>query len=116
MNIDFSLDHGVALAKPLDRRLDASGAADFKSRVGSHIEGGSRCLVLDLSAVEFIDSTGLSSILSILRRLAPDGTLGLAGCTKQIVELIKLTRLDRVLRLFPNTEEAVQALANGNSH
>jgi len=30
MNIDFSLASGVTLAKPLDRRLDAAGASDFK--------------------------------------------------------------------------------------
>jgi len=110
MNIDFSLAHGVTLAKPLDRRLDAAGSADFKTRVGDRLDTGPHSLVLDLSTVEFVDSTGLSAILSVLKRLPPDGSLGLAGCQKQVVELLKLTRLDRVLRLFGTAEEAVQAL------
>ncbi len=112
MNIDFSLSHGVTLAKVLDRRLDAAGAPDFKTRLGNHIETGLSLLVLDLSAVEFVDSTGLSAILSALRRLPSEsGVLALAGCRKPVAELIKLTRLDRVLRLFATPDEAIEALA-----
>jgi anti-sigma B factor antagonist len=112
MNIDFSLARDVTVAKLLDRRLDASGAPDFKTRVGDRIGTGVSLLVLDLSAVDFVDSTGLSAILSALKRLPPDGgILALAGCRKPVTELIKLTRLDRVLRLFETPEEAVAALA-----
>jgi anti-sigma B factor antagonist len=112
MNIDFNLSRGVTVAKLLDRRLDASGAPDFKTRVGDRIDTGVSLLVLDLSAVEFVDSTGLSAILSALKRLPPEGgILALAGCRKPVAELIKLTRLDRVLRLFPNVEDAMEALA-----
>jgi anti-sigma B factor antagonist len=111
MNIDLSLSRGVTIAKLLDRRLDASGGTDFKTRIGGRLDAGERFLVLDLSDVEFVDSTGLSAILSILKRVPPDGGLALAGCQKQVVELVKLTRLDRILRLFPTAQEAAQALA-----
>lgn len=112
MNIDFNLAQGVTLARVLDRQLDAAGAPDFKARVGSRLETGPPRLVLDLSAVELVDSTGLSAILSAFRRLPPNGgRLALAGCRKPVVELIKLTRLDRILRLFDTAEEAVEALA-----
>jgi len=111
MNIDFDNASGVTLVKVLDRRLDAAGAADFKDRVGDRIEEGARSLVLDLAAVEFVDSTGLSAILSVLKRLAPEGGLALAGCRPAVIELMKLTRLDRVLRLFPDPASATAALA-----
>jgi len=113
MNIDFALSSGVMLAKLLARRLDATNASDFKVRVGDRIEASPRYLVLDLAAIEFVDSTGLSAILSVLKRLPPDGVLALVGCQKPVAELIKLTRLDRILRLFATAEEAVQALAGG---
>jgi anti-sigma B factor antagonist len=115
MNIDFTLSHGVTVARLLDSRLDAAGAADFKARVGGRHEAGPPLLVLDLAAVEFVDSTGLSAILSTFRRLPADGggALALAGCRKPVVELIKLTRLDRVLKLFDSTDQAVEALAPG---
>jgi anti-sigma B factor antagonist len=114
MNIDFTLSRGVTLATVLDSRLDAAGAPDFKTRVGDRLAAGSSSLVLDLSAVEFVDSTGLSAILSAYRRLPADGRgLALAGCRKPVTELIKLTRLDRVLRLFATAEGAVEALAYG---
>ena len=114
MNIDFTLSRGVTLARLLDDRLDAAGAPDFKAKVGDHLAAGASLLVLDLSAVEFVDSTGLSAILSAFRRLPADsGSLALAGCRKPVAELIKLTRLDRVLRLFATAQEAVEALAGG---
>lgn len=114
MNIDFTLSHGVTVARLLDPRLDAAGAADFKARVGSRLAAGSTLLVLDLAAVEFVDSTGLSAILSAFRRLPPEGgALALAGCRKPVFELIKLTRLDRVLRLFDSAGAAVEALTQG---
>ncbi len=113
MNIDFSLARGVTLAKVLDRRLDAAGAADFKGRVGDRAAGCPACLVVDLSAVDLIDSTGLSALLSVLKRMPPEGGMALAGCRRPVTDLIKLTRLDRVLRLFPTTEEAVQELGSG---
>lgn len=114
MNIDFTLSRGITVARLLDPRLDAAGAADFKARVGDRLEAGSSLLVLDLAAVEFVDSTGLSAILSAFRRLpAEGGALALAGCRKPVVDLIKLTRLDRVLRLFDTAEEAVATLAHG---
>ena len=113
MNIDFTLQQGVTVARLLDSRLDAAGAPDFKTRVGDRLEAGPPLLVLDLAAVEFVDSTGLSAILSAFRRLPADsGSLALAGCRKQVTELIKLTRLDRVLRLFDSTDAAVAALAH----
>jgi anti-sigma B factor antagonist len=112
MNIDFTLAHGVTIARLLDPRLDAAGAADFKARVGGRLAAGPPLLVLDLTAVELVDSTGLSAILSAFRLLPADGgALALAGCRKPVVELIKLTRLDRVLRLFATAEEAAAALA-----
>jgi anti-sigma B factor antagonist len=111
MNIDFDHASGVTLVRLLDRRLDAAGASDFKERVGDCIEEGARHVVLDLAAVDFVDSTGLSAILSVLKRLSPEGGLALAGCRPAVVELMKLTRLDRVLRLFPTSESATAALA-----
>jgi anti-sigma B factor antagonist len=111
MNIDFDVKNGVTLARLHDRSFDAAGANDFKERVGRRIDEGGHHLVVDLAGVEFVDSTGLSALLSMLKRLPPDGALALAGSRPPVVELMKLTRLDRVLRLFPTVESAVEALA-----
>jgi anti-sigma B factor antagonist len=92
MNIDFESRNGITQAKLHDRRLDAAGAPDFKQRVSQRIDEGAHHLVLDLTAVELVDSTGLSALLSVLKRLPPDGVLALAGTRPPVIELMKLTR------------------------
>ena len=80
--------------------------------MGSRLEAGSTLLVLDLAAVEFVDSTGLlGDPLGVPPPPPRRGRPGARGCRKPVVELIQLTRLDRVLRLFANADEAVAALA-----
>ncbi|HZF09397.1 MAG TPA: STAS domain-containing protein [Thermoanaerobaculia bacterium] len=111
MNIDFDITRGVTVAKLHERRLDAAGAPDLKSRIGRRIAEGERLIVLDMTPVEFVDSTGLSAILSALKGVAPDGKLALAGCRPVVLELLKLTRLDRILQHFPTAEEATQSIA-----
>jgi anti-anti-sigma factor len=49
---------------PLEERLDARVATDFKERMAELIASGNSKIVLDLSKVEFIDSSGLGAIVS----------------------------------------------------
>lgn len=109
MNIELKDASGLLVAKILDRRLDAAATPDLKAKVGEWIDKGTGRIVLDLTDVEFVDSTGLGAILSILKRL-PGQSLVLAGCRPPIAELLKLTRLDRVFKVFPTQAEAVAAL------
>lgn len=110
MNISFANRGGVTIATLQERRLDAATATDFKERVAARIETGVQRLILDLTSVEFVDSTGLSAILSLLKRVSPSGALALAGCRPPVIELLKLTRLDRVVGLYAGTEAAVRGL------
>ncbi len=109
MNIELSDTGGLLVGRIRDKRVDAAGAPDLKTKVGEWIDKGTGRMVLDLTDVEFVDSTGLGAILWILKRL-PGQNLALAGCRPSIVELLKLTRLDRVFKLFPTAAEAQAAL------
>ncbi len=109
MNIDFDWIDDCLVARVRDRRLEAASAADFKQRIGAHLDEPRRMLVIELSAVDFIDSTGLGAILSLLKRAA--GALVLSGCRPPVLELLKLTRLDRALRIAPTLDNAMAAVA-----
>jgi anti-sigma B factor antagonist len=111
VNIDFRKSGDVVVARLLERRFDAHGTADFKARVGEQLDRGERKLVLDLGEVEFVDSSGLGAILSVVRRMSGSGSLVLSDCRPGVLELMKLTRLDRVFHLVPTSEAAVKALA-----
>jgi anti-sigma B factor antagonist len=111
MNVEFEFPGGYTVAKVVSRRLDAAAAADFKSAVGDRLNLGDHHIVLDLQQVEFIDSTGLGAILSVLKKVPADGTLALACCGPNIIELIRLTRLERVLPRYATIAAAAAAIA-----
>ncbi len=111
MNVEFKSLSGVLVARVLDRRIDAHAAPDLKAKVGARIDQGEHRAVLDMGEVEFVDSTGLGAVLSLLKRLPPGGNLVLCGCRPAVLELLRLTRLDRVFRTFGAESEAVASFS-----
>jgi anti-sigma B factor antagonist len=95
----------------LESRLGADKAAAFKEEVGRHITAGAAFLVLDLSKVDFIDSSGLGAILAIFKRMPKGSDLILCGATDSVASMFKLTLLDRVFTMKKNVDEAVSALS-----
>jgi len=92
-------------------RLDAASAPALRRELGRAIFEGSRRLVLDLSEVNFIDSNGLSALVWALKKLDNDGELVISGACSTVMIMFKLTRLDRVFRIFSSQEQALAALA-----
>lgn len=101
----------VLLAKPFDRRMDASMAVEFKQKMAALIEEGHSLVVLDMESVDFIDSSGLGAIVSSLKAIGREGDLVISGLHPTVLSMFKLTRMDRVFRLFQSKDEAVAALS-----
>lgn len=97
----------VLVVRVEERRVDASKAPAFKDEMARRIEAGHDQIVLDLSQVEFVDSSGLGAIVSCLKRLGPRGTLAVAGAQGAVARLFTLTRMDRVFPLHASVDEAV---------
>jgi anti-sigma B factor antagonist len=91
--------------------LDASNASDFKCAVSKMIKPGAR-LVLDMSGIRFVDSSGLGAILSCLRLLHDQGgDLKLCNLNKPVRALFELVRMHRVFEIFNTREEALRSYA-----
>ncbi len=109
--MEIPLDHmdGVAVAAvPVDE-LDASNAEEFKRDMAPVLQANTR-VVLDLSQLRFVDSSGLGAILSCLRQLsAKSGDLKLCGMSKQVRGLFELVRMHRIFDIYGTREEAVHA-------
>ncbi len=90
--------------------LDASNSKKFKSELAPVILSARR-LVMDMSAVQFVDSSGLGAILSCLRELnAKGGDFKICGLSKGVRALFELVRMHKVVEIFNTREEAVAAL------
>jgi anti-sigma B factor antagonist len=94
----------------LESRLGADKAEAFKEAVARYLDGRAAPIVLDLSMVEFIDSTGLGAIISILKRMPKGCDLIICGTTDSVKTMFQLTRLDRIFTMSKNVDEAVGML------
>jgi anti-sigma B factor antagonist len=101
---------GVLVVRVTERRLDASKAPEFKNQIVALTEGEVNRLVLDLTQVDFIDSSGLGVIVSCLKRLGPSGNLAIAGANGAVRRLFTLTRMDRIFSLFDTPQAAVDQM------
>jgi anti-sigma B factor antagonist len=102
--------NGMTLVRIDDARLTAAIAPDFKQRMADAVEAGHNRLVLDLSRVTFIDSTGLGALVGVLKRIGNRGDLAVCGLQPAVQQMFKLTRMDRVFRIFPDAETALASL------
>jgi anti-sigma B factor antagonist len=94
----------------LDTRLDAKEAVDFKAKMVEYMNSGYHTIVLNCSAVRFMDSSGLGAIVSVLKLLGREGKLVLCGVTAPVVSLFQLTRMDKVFQMFANEQDALASL------
>ena len=88
-------------------RLDAAAAIQFKDRMRALTDGGPARIVLDMSAVSFLDSSGLGAVVGAMKQLHPDQTLELAGLTPTVMRVFNLTRMDTVFTIHPDVQAAL---------
>lgn len=111
MQIQDTKVDDVLVIQPQDKRIDASVATEFKGRIVDWINAGNTRIVLDLSHVDFIDSSGLGAIVSSLKTIGNNGDLVICGIQETVMSLFKLTRMNRVFQIFPSQPEAIKALS-----
>jgi anti-sigma B factor antagonist len=92
-----------------EKRLDAVIAASFREALVERIDQGQRNIVLDMAYVNFMDSSGLGAVVFILKHLGHKGRLHICGVTPGVMAVLKLTRMDRVLKTFETRQAAVAA-------
>ncbi|MGI3169682.1 STAS domain-containing protein [Pseudooceanicola sp. C21-150M6] len=92
-------------------RIDAAAAIQFKDAMRDIAEDGTGLVLLDLSEVEFIDSSGLGAIVAVMKFLAPLRRLELAGLQPNVARVFRLTRMDSVFAIHPEVETAMASHA-----
>ncbi len=88
--------------------VDVATAPRLRKETIALVSAGHHRVVLDLEAVDFLDSTGLGVLIGVLRRVgAVGGELRVVCSTPRIVDLFTVTGLDRVFDLRPSLADAL---------
>jgi anti-sigma B factor antagonist len=109
--MDIAVENfGVVTIATLHRdELDAGNVQDFKRDIAA-VLADNRNVILDLSHLRFVDSSGLGAMLSCLRQLnAAGGDLKLCGMSKAVRAVFELVRMHRIFDIYDTREQAVSA-------
>jgi anti-sigma B factor antagonist len=91
--------------------LELATAPRLRQQVVSLIGGGRSHLVIDLSGVDFIDSVGLGVIVGALKRCRTHGgDLMVVGAVPRVRLLFEITRLDEIIDMHPDLDQALSSL------
>ena len=110
-----SLDGGAGVVA-VRGEIHVSTAPELSTLLADALSRGVTSLVLDLSEVEFIDSTGLSVLLNVLRRLTQrGGTLAVVCTNPTVLRLFEITRLESTFDIVQTRDEAMARVGGASS-
>lgn len=107
MTVSFDMVKDIQIIVVEYKSLDASKVEDFIKLVSEEISKNKKNLI-DLSKVDFVDSAGLGSLLSCLKKAkSAGGELKLFGLTKSVRSLFELMRMQKIFSIYDDRSIAI---------
>jgi anti-sigma B factor antagonist len=99
-----------AVVLDLEGEVDVYTAPLLRQEMLGQADSGNRNLIVNLSQVEYLDSTGLGILIGGVKRLKElDGSLKLVGPSARILRIFDITGLNRIFDVYPTEEDAIAA-------
>ena len=101
-----SFDQEGVVIYQVNGEINISTSPDLKKQ---YEKQPAKKLVIDMEKVSYIDSSGLATLVEMLKKTkAQGGSLGLSGLSEKVKSLFEITKLDKLFSIFSNQQEAVQ--------
>jgi anti-sigma B factor antagonist len=111
MDHEISEQNGVKVVH-LHGPIDVSRSMELRDLLGAQIDSANARVLLDLSDVSLIDSSGIGILVTAHRRADGQGArFGLAGATGTVARVFDMTRTNKLLSLFDSVDEGVAAFS-----
>jgi anti-sigma B factor antagonist len=99
----------IGISEPLE--INLTNCDEFKSGFLSELTEDDTSVILDASLIEFFDSAGMSSLLSLQKELKQrQGLLVLAGLKRQVLEVFQMLGFDSIFHSFADIGPAAEFL------
>lgn len=108
MNLTAEAHGALLLVTVCENRIDAASAIQFKERMREVTQTPSDSVLLDLSEVAFLDSSGLGAVVGVMKLLGSDRKLELVGLTPTVAKVFRLTRMDTVFTIHPTLPDGLR--------
>ena len=107
MELSLNQRGDAAVVTVEEARIDAVAAIRFKDAMRELVPDDAVRVILDLGKVEFIDSSGLGAIVSVMKALGDGRALELAAMQPNVDRVFRLTRMDTVFPIHATVSDAV---------
>jgi anti-sigma B factor antagonist len=105
---------GADYVVALGGEVDLYTAPELKQSLQRLVNQGATKLVIDMTETTFIDSTTLGVLLSIVKRVRPEGGSVVLVCPdRNVKRIFEITLLDRVFGIVETRDEALDSFRNG---
>ncbi|NER94895.1 MAG: STAS domain-containing protein [Symploca sp. SIO1B1] len=93
--------------------LDAFSEAIFRKALSKQIDEGPKHVILDLSKIDFVDSSGLGALVQLVKKAQTEGGSLQIVTNPRVTQTVKLVRLEKFLSLQPSVDIAVENVKDG---
>lgn len=95
----------------IDDHLDTVTAPAFEQKLLGLIDAGARKLVVDCSALQYVNSAGLKVFLLAAKKLeSMGGQLVICSLSSSVLMIFEMIGFTRIMKIAPNRDEALRAL------
>lgn len=102
---------GEVVVIPVGVELDMNTAAPLTQLLTQQLAAGHRMLIVDLTACEFLGSSGLAALVEVDGLARRDGiAFAVVGCNQTVLRTITVTGLNTLLNIYPSAEDATATL------
>ena len=109
MEIGISEAAGATVVE-LSGELDGGAADELRQALSALLDQGRARLVVDLEGVPYVESRGLSALVTAMKRArALGGDLKLCALRAEVLSIFGITHLNKVVPVFPTRQEALAA-------
>lgn len=99
-------------ALDLEGEVDVYTAPLLRQEIMDQVDAGVKNLLVNLSKVEYLDSTGLGILIGGVKRLKEQGgSLRLVGPSARITRIFEITGLNKIFDVYTSEAEALQGRA-----
>jgi anti-sigma B factor antagonist len=104
MEVKSSQQDGVSIFK-INGEINISTSPELKKSLEKN---PSKKVVIDLEKVGYIDSSGLATLVELLKKTkSAGGSLALAGMSDKVRSLFEITKLDKLFLIVPSQQDAI---------
>lgn len=92
----------------IDGEVDINSSPDIKKSFDRLISKKTPKIVINLSKVTYVDSSGLATLVELLKNMkAYSGRMRLVGLTPKIKSLFEITKLEKLFEIMINEDDAI---------